>query len=418
MSEIFTVNLPDIGEGVVEGEVIEWLKNVGDDVAQDEPIVTVMTDKVTVELPAPHPGKLAKQYFKPGETAYLDKPIYDLEVEQVPAGVAVAKEKPRDPVAERPARPKVSTQTAPKQSNNTGKALATPAIRKLARDLSVDLSEIDGSGKDGRITADDVRLYLTGSAPAAAQNGSGRAGPVVNSSTPIWELEGDERQPIIGIRKMIAERMTESKYIVPHFSYFDQLCATRLIQLRERIKPEAKANQVKLTYMPFFIRALSLTLREFPQVNGSLDMSDNSLVIHKRQNMGIAMQLEDGLVVPVLKDVQDKNLREIILDYERLKNRAAEGSLDPSDMKESTITISNFGALGGRWATPVINYPELAILGVARIREEIYVKHGQIEIQPRMNLSWTFDHRIIDGGLAAAFSNHFIKILENPSALL
>lgn len=434
MTATHTVHLPDIGEGVVEGEVIEWLKKPGDRVEQDEPIVVVMTDKVTVELPAPYPGILAKQYYKPGQMAYLDKPIYDIELEDgqkviaTPSSTSSIATAP-EPLLEAPKPISKPSKKSPKEAKPNSQlkkgaaaqVLATPGTRKLARDMGVDIESVIGTGKEGRVTDEDLRIHVQQQVQGPAltpQTAAGRAAPLLSQSTPIPDLEGDERQPILGIRKMIAEKMVEAKYIAPHFSFFDQLDATRLVQMRKRISKEAQQNGVKLTFMPFFIRALSLTLDAFPQVNASVDWQNSELVVHKRQNMGIAMNLKDGLLVPVLKDMQGKPLGDVILAYEDLKQRAVGGSLTSQDMKESTITISNFGALGGQWATPVINYPEIAILGLARIQPQVIAKQGQIVIQERLNLSWTFDHRVIDGSLAASFSRHFVGILENPSKLL
>lgn len=395
---IHTVTLPDIGEGVVEGEVIEWLKDPGDNVAQDEPIVVVMTDKVTVELPAPHPGILIKQYYKPGDTAYLDKPIYDLELAK---GISTKSNHSVPKEEKSPSRPVSPPPKKRVPESSPGTVLALPATRKLARDMGVDIESVAGTGKDGRVTAEDLRQAT-------------HRGREVKVSVPA--LEGDEHRPLIGVRKMIAEKMREAKRQAPHFSFFDQLDATRLVQLRRRLIPEAERHEVKLTYMPFFIRALSLTLKAYPEVNGAVQ--GDTLVIHKKHHIGIAMNLPDGLLVPVLKDVQDMSLRDTILDYEALKNRAVGGELTSKDMKESTISISNFGALGGQWATPILNYPEIAILGIARISPQVVPKNEEIVIQQRLNLSWTFDHRVIDGNLAAAFSSHFIHLLENPSQLL
>ena len=212
--------------------------------------------------------------------------------------------------------------------------------------------------------------------------------------------------------------MVESKLLVPHFSYCDQLDATRLIQLRENMKEEAAANGIKLTYMPFFIRALSLAIDKFPAINGSVSMLQKKLIIHKQQNMGLAMKTPLGLIAPVLHRVDTLSLFDIIHAFDALKTKALAGKLEPKDMKNSTITISNFGTLGGLWATPVINYPEIAILGVAKIRSQPVVKNDAITIRPMLNISWSFDHRVIDGDAAAEFSNAFIALLENPANLI
>ncbi len=412
MSKIHTVTLPDIGEGVVEGEVIEWLKKVGDPVAQDEPIVVVMTDKATVELPAPIPGKLSKQYYKPGDIAIKDKPLYDIEVTtevksttpqpspQVTITAAIPEKAPAKPLAE-------------------SKALATPPTRKLAKDLGIDIGSIKGTGKEGRVTHDDVVASHSPPQQVAGVSKSGkRAAPPIQTSTPIQHLSDDEERPLIGLRHLIAEKMVESKYIVPHFAFFDQAEATRLVQLRENVKKEAQKYKFRLTYMPFFIRALSLVIKQYPQVNGSVDLQENKWIIHKQQNIGIATRTPDGLSVCVLKNVQEMSLHEIIRSYDALMKKAEEGKLERSDLIDSTITISNFGSLGGLWATPIINYPEIAILGIARIRKIPVVRNDTIVIREILNLSWSFDHRVIDGEVAALISNAYISLLENPAQLL
>lgn len=340
---IHTVNLPDIGEGVVEGEIIQWLKNVGDAVIQDEPVVVVMTDKATVELPAPYPGKLVKQYLKPGEIAHKDHPVYDLEVT---------------------------------------KTLATPSTRYLAQTLGVDLAQVKGSGQEGRITDEDVKRV--------------------------------HEQPLVGMRKRIAEKTTESKQIIPHFSFFDTLDAEELV----RVHAEMKKQHPQLSYMPFFIKALSKALLQFPFVNGSLDMSTQKLVIHNQHHIGIATKTPLGLAVFVLRDVQEMSFDQLIQVYSEMKERALQNKLKREEMQDSTITISNFGTLGGVWATPIINYPELAILGIAKIRKTAVVVGDQVVPRETLNLSWSFDHRIIDGDSAAAFSNAYKGFLEKPEGLL
>lgn len=393
--KIVTVNLPDIGEGVVEGEVVEWLKEVGDPLQQDEPVVVVMTDKATVELPAPYPGKLAKQYFKPGDIAILDKPLYDIEVKtEVPEVVEEKKELP-------PKEKQVQEVVVKRKPKSSQKALATPATRKLARDLGIDINKIPGSGKDGRVNSEDIKRTVT-------------------DKTPVIHLDGDQEQPLIGIRNLMAQKMAESVRNAAHFSYFEHVEATRLVQLRQNVKKEALQDGIHLTYMPFFIRALSLTLKQYPLVNSSLDQSTNKIILHSQHNIGIAITTELGLIVPVLKNVQEMTLKELIHAFDKLKKQALNGKLKPQEMKDSTITISNYGVLGGggRWATPIINYPEVAILAVNRIQKKPMVKNDQLVIRDVLNLSWSFDHRVIDGDLAASFSHHFATLLLNPASLL
>lgn len=399
MSRIFTVTLPDIGEGVVEGEVTSWLKNVGDALAQDEPVVEVMTDKATVELPAPYPGILAKQYYQPGQIAAVGKPLYDITTEDIQASPTKDQQVPIEKEA---AITPPSVSQPKKPSRSPQKALATPPVRKIARELGVDLASVAGSGKDGRITVEDLRAS-TGTAPNPA---------------PLTMLEGDEVKPLIGVRNLTAKKVTESKRNIPHFCFCDKADVTLLIKFREKIKEEAKEHGIKLTFVPMFVRALSLTLQKFPHVNASVDTAQNALILHKPHNIGIAMKTQHGLIVPVMKNVQDLSFHEIIRQYVSLKEKAFHNLLKREDMTGSTITLSNFGTEGGLWATPVINYPEAAILATAKIHPEAVVRGGDIVIRTILNCSWSFDHRIIDGDMAAAFSNHFIKLLENPAQLL
>lgn len=356
MSKIFTVTLPDIGEGVVEGEVVEWLKSVGEPLAQDEPVVVVMTDKATVELPAPHPGILAVQYHQPGEVATLGKPLYDIELD-----------------------------------GEKKKVKALPKTRHLAKEMGVDLQTVKPSGADGRVMTED-----------------------------LYANEDQNSIPLTGIRGAMARKMTESKRSIPHFSYFEQTDATLLTQLRQNISKAAADVGIHLTYMPFFIRALSLTLRRFPIVNGSIDEATKKHVLHPHHNVGFAMATDDGLIVPVLKRVEAMSLEEIIRAYDQLRSKALEGGLGPEELRGATFTISNYGVLGGggRWATPIISPPEVGILALARIHKAPVVKKGELAVRDVLNLSWSFDHRVIDGNIAAQISDHYSQIVQNPASLL
>lgn len=394
MSKIITVNLPDIGEGVVEGEVIEWLKQPGDFLQQDEPVVIVMTDKATVELPAPYPGKLSKQYFNVGQIAILNKPLYDIEVE---SDIPQVKQQIQE-------KKEIKEEIQIKSSQKTGHALAAPPVRKLAHDLGIDINSISGTGPENHVTTQDIAHY--------------HSEKTTNSSIP--HLAGSQEKPLVGIRNLMAKKMSEAHASIPHFSYFEELDATRLVQLRQSFKEEAAKQGISVTYMPFIIRALSLSLHRYPVVNSYFDTTKNAIVLNLQQNVGIAISSKQGLIVPVLKNVQEMTLQEIIVNYEELKQKGIQGKLQSSDMKESTITISNFGVLGGGgiWATPIINYPEVAILGVARIHKQPVVRNDEVVVRDILNLSWSFDHRVIDGDLAATFSHHLSTLLQNPAPLL
>lgn len=386
--------MPDIGEGVVEGEVIEWLKAVGQEVKQDEPVVVVMTDKATVELPAPLPGKLSRQYYQPGQMAQRDKPLYDLEFEGKEASPPAKEERSI-------AKPSKIPNTAQSTSRQNSKGLAVPAVRKMARELGIDLEKVPGTGPGGRILAEDLKGSLAAPAPK------------------LSKVEDDEVTPVVGIRHQMAIRMAESHAAIPHFSYFEQADATRLIQLKDKIKDNASQEGIRMTFMPLLIKALSLTLQQHPRVNSSYDAPNNKLILHKHHHIGIAFSTPQGLIVPVLKDVQDLALADLIRHFEALKQRALEGKLQPADMRDATITISNYGVLGGKglFATPIIHSPQVAILAVAKIHKQPIVKHGQVVACDLLNLSWSFDHRVIDGEQAAVFSHYYCSLIQNPAAL-
>ena len=277
-------------------------------------------------------------------------------------------------------------------------AMATPHTRQLAKEMGLNIDKIEGSGKEGRVTDDDIAKALTSTPSKKKSGGTVRASPEIVSSTPLLHLSDDEEQPMTGLRRIVAEKMVESKYIIPHFSFFDTLDATRLIALREKIKQEALKYGFNVSYMPFFIKALSLCLVRYPAVNSSVDLQTHSLVIHKHHNIGIATKTSLGLLVFVVKNVQDMTLHEVIRSYDELKKRGTENKLDKEDLQDSTITISNFGTLGGLWATPIINYPEVAILGIAKIHKTPVVVEESVVARDTLNLSWSFDHRVIDGG--------------------
>lgn len=403
--KVYTFCLPDIGEGVVEGEVVEWLKNVGDKVAQDEPVVVVMTDKATVELPAPYPGTIQTLYHKPGEIAIKDKPLYDIlldEKEMVPV-----EEKAKDVKAEgtSPKKGRKTEETIRKaviHKDEYAKAKAIPKVRHEAKEWNIDLDQVTGTGSNGRVTEDDLHHALMESKGV--------------SGIPK-QMEGDEEQPLIGVRGLMARKMDETH--IPQFSYFEQVEATHLIQLRQNIQEKAAQEGIHLSFMPFFIRALSLAIKQFPQINASIEMKTGKVWLHKHHNIGIAMASSHGLIVPVLKGVEAMGLAELVHAYETMKTKALSGKLSSADMKEGTITISNFGVLGGEgtWATPMIIDPEVAILAVAKIRKMPVVKGEEIAIRDVLPLSWSFDHRLIDGELAAKISQYYCLLIKNPATI-
>lgn len=407
MKKCHIVNLPDIGEGVVEGEVIQWLKQVGDSVLEDEPVVIVMTDKATVELPAPVKGKIKKHYYQAGEIAIKDQPLYEIEEnEEIEIDEKVIPQE-IEPKIE-PKRKNKSLPTFIEKTKDQGDhALAIPHVRKMAKEFGIDINEVKGTGKEGRVTIEDLKNFIQA------------------FDQPKWmehplHLPGDREEPLIGIKNLMAKKMMESKEHIPHFSFFEQLDATRLVKLKQKYKEQALKEGINVTYMPFILRALSLALKDFPEVNSSFDMTHNKLIIHEPHHIGIAISTPFGLIVPVLKNVDKMSLNDLIRSYEDLKSRALSNKLSKDEMKDSTITVTNFGVFGGgvEFATPIINYPEVAILGVARIQKEPAVKDDKVIIRDTLHLSWSFDHRVIDGDLAASVSHQLVTYLQNPASLL
>lgn len=408
---IYTVTLPDIGEGVVEGEVIEWLKHVGDTLKQDEPVVVVMTDKATVELPAPYPGVLGKQYCQAGQIAIKDKPLYDIQLmadlPDTAARLAEAVVGMRQPCKAplQPCNVVVQERKRGADKAQAGTAVAIPKVRHLAKELGVDLEAVQGSGKDGRILVQDLLVRSD-------------IQPKVPTATPERFIDSQEL-PLAGVRGMMAKKMAQAAQI-PQFSYFEQAEATRLIQMRQNIKKTAAEEGINLSFMPFFIRALSLCAKKYPVLLSSIDLEARKLFVHCHHNIGIAMASEQGLIVPVLKDVQDSSIEDIIRAYERLKKKVQSDCIEPSEMRGATISISNFGALpgDGKWATPIVNPPEVAILAIGRMRPEAVVRHGEVVVREMIPFSWSFDHRVLDGEQAAAISNYFCTLVRNPAQLL
>lgn len=359
---LFTFLMPDIGEGVVEGEVVSWLKKEGETLKKDEPVLVLMTDKATVELPTPHAGKLAKIYYKQGDIAKKGTPLFDV--------------------------------TLGSEVSLPEKPLASPAVRKLAKDQNIDLTQVKGTGPEGRVLKQDLQK------------------PVFSG--------GDIETPVTGIKRLMAKKMEESHAHIPPFSYFEAAYATRLVQLKEKMLEEATKRGLNLTFMPFFIKALSATLTSHPIANSSYDAEKEVLIQHPSHHIGIAMKTPLGLIVPVLKEVEKMTFLELVQAYDALKAKAKNNQLSASDMKGATITITNFGALsqGADYATPIINYPEVAILGVAHIHKEPVVQNDALAIAEILHCSWSFDHRVIDGEMAAAISRTFVKLIENPAGLI
>jgi pyruvate dehydrogenase E2 component (dihydrolipoamide acetyltransferase) len=393
----FMLKLPDIGEGVAEGEILKWLVKEGEAVKEDQSLVEVMTDKVNVQIPSPKDGKIARLLVKEGEVVKVGHGILVIEVEEDAQDSPVPAE-PSSQAAPAPAPQSARPQVA------LDRVLATPATRKLARELGVDLTTVIGTGPVGRVTDDDVR--------------SGRPSPAVASSAAPAPSSGEERIQLRGVRKVIAERMAKSFHTMALVTLVDEVDMTELVLLKEAFKGSAEKKGVKLTFLPFIIKAVIPALREFPYANSTLDERNGEIVLKKRYNLGIAADTPNGLMVPVLKDADLKDIFELSAEIERLASRARTGELGLEEVQGSTFTITNLGSIGGLFATPIVNYPEAAILGTHRISKRPVVRDGKIEVRDMMYLSLSFDHRVIDGAYGARFMNRVIEIIQDPKKIL
>lgn len=421
---MFQFKLPEIGEGVIEGEVVRWLVAEGDLIAEDQPVCEIMTDKATVEISTPRSGKVARLHHAAGDVVAVHTPLVDIATD---SSAAVASPAPAKP-APAPAPPKAAPAAngvsaaappppapvlAPRAAG--AKALATPAVRRHARELGVDLQAVAGSGKDGRVTRADLQVLGTpGAAPLAA---AAVAPPAVPQSRAV-PSGAEERIKIIGLRRKIAEQMVRSKQTAPHFTYVDEVDVTDLVAMRGQLKATAAARGVNLTYLPFVMKACAVVFRAFPNVNAVVEEDPFTLVVKGDVNIGVATDTPQGLFVPVVKNVEQKSVMQIAAELADLTERTRTGRVRMDELQGGTFTVTSVGNIGGVFATPILNVPEVAILGVNRIAKRPMVVNGEIAIRDMMYLSPSFDHRLIDGAVGARFVAALKTVLENPASLI
>jgi pyruvate dehydrogenase E2 component (dihydrolipoamide acetyltransferase) len=419
--------LPDLGEGVAEGEIVKWLVNEGDSIKEDQPMVEVMTDKATVQIPSPTTGKVGRIMSKEGQTVKVGDVLVTFEE----AGESTGQVQ-KSNILQGTASSSMQQKPEPIKTPGVGVA-AAPATRKLARDMNVNIESISGSGPGGRITDDDIRK-AAGSAGQKTvfsdrrtqqpplqlpQTQLVRPPSVSVSQTPIGgSLQREERVPIHGIRKRIAEKMARSVHTAAHVTHVDEVDFTQLIALREKAKPAAEKQNVKLTFLPFIMKAAVSSLKEFPYFNASIDDEKQEIILKHYYNIGFAADTPNGLIVPVVKDVDRKSIFEIARELNDLSEKARDGKIALEEIQGGTFTITNIGTLGGMISTPIINSPEVAILGVHKIQKKPVVRDDQIVIREVSFVSLSFDHRIVDGADAARFTTKLISILENPGLLM
>ena len=420
----FVFKLPDIGEGVVEGEVVQWHVSVGDSVSEDDPIVDVMTDKATVTIPSPVSGVISSLSGDVGDMIAVGSSLMEIDSEGEGGGPAAEDTEVQEPVpdpdppkapepAPAPKAPEPSPapkapEPAPSEVlSQTGRVLASPAVRKRARENDVDLSNVRGSGPAGRIRHADLDAFIA-------------AGGAVSGAPPMaYSLKRTEVTPVkvVGLRRKISEQMSLSKSRIPHFSYFEEVDITELENLRQILNSTRDENQPKLTYLPFIMIALAKIMPDHPECNAHFD--DEAGVVNRNAavNLGIATQTDRGLYVPVVKHVESMDIWKTASEMQRVSGSARDGSASLDELTGSTFTITSLGREGGLGATPIINHPEVAILGVHKAREMPVARNGEIVIRRIMNLSSAFDHRVVDGADGASLIQHLKRMLENPALI-
>ncbi|EMR45131.1 dihydrolipoamide acetyltransferase family protein [Pseudomonas putida] len=415
------IKMPDIGEGIAQVELVEWFVKVGDIIAEDQVVADVMTDKATVEIPSPVSGKVLALGGQPGEVMAVGSELIRIEVEgsgnhvdvpqpktvEAPAAPIAAKPEPQKDVKPAVYQAPANHEAAPIVPRQPGdKPLASPAVRKRALDAGIELRYVHGSGPAGRILHEDLDAFMSKPQSNAGQAPDGYA-----------KRTDSEQVPVIGLRRKIAQRMQDAKRRVAHFSYVEEIDVTALEALRQQLNSKHGDSRGKLTLLPFLVRALVVALRDFPQINATYDDEAQIITHHGAVHVGIATQGDNGLMVPVLRHAEAGSLWANAGEISRLANAARNNKASREELSGSTITLTSLGALGGIVSTPVVNTPEVAIVGVNRMVERPVVIDGQIVVRKMMNLSSSFDHRVVDGMDAALFIQAVRGLLEQPACL-
>jgi 2-oxoisovalerate dehydrogenase E2 component (dihydrolipoyl transacylase) len=422
----YVFRLPDIGEGVVEGEVVIWHVSVGDKVSEDDPIVDVMTDKATVTIPSPTDGVVTSLSGDVGDMIAVGTTLVEFDSD---SSVEISQDAPAEEQEEAPVEKKSAPEPisspkkveeeaaappslpapplAPKVKSAGGSILASPAVRRRARESGIDLTGLNGSGPAGRVRHADIDAFLAGGGSVLG------AAPAAYSTkrTEVTEVK------VVGLRRKISEQMVKSAFSIPHFSYFEEVDVTELEDLRQMLNSSKSPEQPKLTYLPFIMLALSKIMPKHPECNGHF--YDESGVVHRHSavNLGIATQTERGLYVPVVKHVESLDIWDAASELIRVSGAARDGTASLDDLTGSTFTITSLGRDGGLGATPIINHPEMSILGVHKAREMPVARNGQIIVRRIMNLSSSFDHRVVDGADGARLIQHLKRMMEHPALI-
>lgn len=425
----YIFKFPDIGEGLEEGKIIEWYVQKGQSISSGDPLVKMETDKVVTDIPSPKSGIIAVTYGGVGDTVKVGNALVEIDIEGVEgeAAQAVAAEKPKAASTEAidekgfgvvgtievagdgaylPAGDEgIATQAAPKAQK---KALATPVARAMAKDMGIDINQIPGSGPAGRVTKKDI----------LAHGSKARLQPAQSASQAVSAEERYRYQGLSTIRKTIAKNMLRSKQNTAHMSVMDEVEVSELVAARKRLNDALQDRGMRLSYLPFIIKAVARALKNHPVLNAELDLENERIIYKNYINIGIAMDADEGLVVPIIRDADQKSLVQVAIDLKDLMDRTKERKLSLDDLKDGTFSITSYGSIGGYFAVPVINYPQVAIFGIGRLTEKPIVKDGQVAIGKMLPISMSVDHRIVDGGEVARFLNEVLGYLRDPLLLL
>lgn len=431
----YEFRLPDIGEGIHEGEIVKWLVEEGQKINEDDILCEIQNDKSVVELPSPVTGTIEKILVDEGTVSVVGDPLIRIDApgyedlhesdaddnttEEVEAQVQATAEAGQS--IEKEEAPKDQKEVvAPTNVDPNRRIIAMPTVRKFARDNEVDIRQVAGTGKNGRVLKEDVEAFMNGGQPAVETASAPATSEETAAKQPV-SIEGDfpeTREKISSMRKIIAKAMVNSKHTIPHVTLIDEVDVAELVAHRKKFKDIAAEQDIKLTYLPYIVKALVSTLRAFPAFNTSYDDATEEIIQKHYYNIGIAADTDRGLLVPVIKHADRKSIFAISEEISSLAVKARDGKLSVAEMSGASCSITNIGSAGGQWFTPIINHPEVAILGIGRIAEKPVVKDGEIVAAPMLALSLVFDHRMMDGATAQQALNHMKRLLSNPELLL
>lgn len=414
----YEFKLPDIGEGIHEGEIVKWFVEEGQEIEEFDTLCEVQNDKAVVEIPSPVEGTVTKIHVAEGEVAIVGDTLITLEVEGYEAPASEEKEEEQTTQED---TKEAKTEEKQEVASSDERVIAMPSVRKYARDNDVAIHEVNGSGKNGRILKADIDQFLSGDQTVAAAGETVAETSAEETTKKVVVPEGDfveTREPMSNIRKFIAKAMVNSKAKAPHVTLMDDIDVTELVAHRRKFKEVAAAQDIKLTYLPYVVKAIVSALKKYPILNASIDDNTDEIIHKHYYNIGIAADTDQGLVVPVVKNADRKSIFDVSAEINELGAKARDGKLTPAEMSGASSTISNIGSAGGQWFTPVINYPEAAILGIGRIAEQPIVRDGEIVIAPVLALSLSFDHRIVDGATAQLALNQIKRLLNDPQLIM